>query len=345
MQSPLGQTVTLARESRRLSQSKLAKRLLVAQGTLSKIERGQLEPGEELLERLSEELRYPRSLFKMAVGEFDIPAPFFRKKLSIRQGELNAVSAQLILFQVHIAKLLDSVALTQDRIPRWSLSDFGGSVEAAAVRLRKEFGVPPGPIKNLTALLEECGVLVVSRSFEEGRIDGVSFLIPGFPPVVVMHDGLVWDRWRFTLAHELSHVLFDNHRVPGPAEDVEKIANTFAPALLMPASDIEEDFMRPLTLVRLAELKEKWGVSMQALVMRAGALGMISENQKRYLFVQMSQLGYRRKEPVDGNREEPQKIRSILRRRLEEFNGDAEQLGKHVGLYVDEFQGMYPLAK
>ena len=55
--------IILARESRGLTQSNLAKSLSVSQGKLSKIEHGVLNASEEILNKLSEELGYPIEFF------------------------------------------------------------------------------------------------------------------------------------------------------------------------------------------------------------------------------------------------------------------------------------------
>ena len=66
----------------------------------------------------------------------------------------------------------------------------------------------------------------------------------------------------------------------------------------MPAGTIIEDLKSErLTLFRLAALKIKWQVSMQALARRARELQVLSDRQYRYLMQQIATRGWRTHEP------------------------------------------------
>jgi Zn-dependent peptidase ImmA (M78 family) len=94
---------------------------------------------------------------------------------------------------------------------------------------------------------------------------------------------------RFTLAHELGHLVM--HRFP--TENMETEANEFASTLLMPSADMRSAFLgRRVTLELLAALKPEWKVAMQALLMRATSLKCVSPNQARYLWQQISARGF-----------------------------------------------------
>ena len=83
------------------------------------------------------------------------------------------------------------------------------------------------------------------------------------------------DRQRFSLGHELGHIVM--HRVPSPTMEDE--ANAFASALLMPTQEVRPYLSGRLTIQKLASLKPVWRVSMQALLYRARAIGTITANQ------------------------------------------------------------------
>jgi len=85
----------------------------------------------------------------------------------------------------------------------------------------------------------------------------------------------------------------------GGTQELEEQAYRFAAELLLPASEISLDFnAERISLFRLAALKRKWQVSMQALTRRARDLEAISDRQYRYLMQQMSMRGWRMEEPV-----------------------------------------------
>jgi IrrE N-terminal-like domain len=120
---------------------------------------------------------------------------------------------------------------------------------------------------------------------------------------------------------------------------LEDQAYAFAAELLMPCSAIIDDLRQEkLSLFRLAELKAKWLVSMQALARRARELQVITERQYRYLMQQISTRGWRTAEPefTDIAIEKPRAIRKMLEaafgpqaspeRMAEELNLSAEFL-------------------
>ena len=122
-----------------------------------------------------------------------------------------------------------------------------------------------------------------------------------------VNEDIPCDRMRWTLAHEMGHVIM--HHIP--TESIEDEANQFAAEFLMPARDIKPH-LTDLTLAKLATLKPYWKVSMNALLKRACDLGTITERQRSYLWTQMGMHGYRTHEPVVLPQEEPTIVKEIL---------------------------------
>src|SRR5688572_2434085 len=90
----------LARESRGFTQSKLAKASGIAQGTISKLENGEIQPSEETLHTLAEFLNYPTELFFDADSFRNLPISFYRKRLSVGSNALKKITAQVNLFRL-----------------------------------------------------------------------------------------------------------------------------------------------------------------------------------------------------------------------------------------------------
>ena len=89
--------------------------------------------------------------------------------------------------------------------------------------------------------------------------------------------------------------------------------------------------LRSLSIARLAELKPLWKVSMAALIKRATDTNAIGELQGRRLWIRMSQLGYRKNEPLPLEPEEPQLYKDFVSVHLEELGYDPEQLRRLLG--------------
>ena len=144
--------------------------------------------------------------------------------------------------------------------------------------------------------MEENGGIVVAHKFDT-RVDGFGCRTLGLPPVFHLNRDLPPDRWRWTLAHEIGHMVM-HIEAGNPDKEAEEQAHQFAAEFLCPAHQIEPQ-LRRLNIGRLAPLKMQWKISMSALVKRAKDLGTIDAKQYKSLMVQLSQQGYRTREPVN----------------------------------------------
>ena len=151
--------------------------------------------------------------------------------------------------------------------------------------VRAYWKIPSGPIKDLTTLVERAGAIVCHSKMGETSISGATFSAPGVSPLILLNSDQPADRMRYTLAHELGHLVM--HRFP--SSEMEREANEFAAAFLMPASDILPNFKgRRIDLTLLAAMKPEWRIAMQALLMRASSLECLTKNQAQYLWKQIS---------------------------------------------------------
>ncbi|QLY30419.1 XRE family transcriptional regulator [Nocardia huaxiensis] len=171
--------------------------------------------------------------------------------------------------------------------------------ERAAHLVRKSWGIESGPVKHLVRLLENRGVLVVFSPEQAASVDAYSFESHLRPVVVLNPIKRDYYRQRFDVAHELGHLVMHCDAEPG-GRIVEDQANRFAAEFLMPADQIRQllpTSMGGNTWRTLAQLKEQWGVSIQALLYRARSLGVLSDVSYRNAMATISTRGWRRGEP------------------------------------------------
>jgi Zn-dependent peptidase ImmA (M78 family) len=109
----------------------------------------------------------------------------------------------------------------------------------------------------------------------------------------------------------LGHLVLHQAFVLTPSA-IEDEADVFASEFLLPEEAMRKDLSISLTLTSLADLKGRWGVSMQALIMRAFSLGIITDGQKRYLFRQVLAKGWMQDEPVQIAPEKPRLLRKLV---------------------------------
>ncbi|MGI8913007.1 MAG: ImmA/IrrE family metallo-endopeptidase [Chloroflexota bacterium] len=288
--------VTLARESRGLNQTQLATELGITQGRLSKIESGVLTIPEDLLNRISHMLGYPKHFFqrsgeRVGVGVAEL---FHRKQQGVSTRVLARIHAIIEIRSVlHFPALLRSVEISSS-IPELDIEEYDCNAGRIADLVRATLELPRGPIHQLVNVIEDAGGIVVPFDFETRQIDAISRWVPGLPPLFFLNSAIPTDRARWSLAHELGHMVM--HKLPSP--EIEHQANEFAAEFLVPERDVRSD-LSDLTLPKLANLKRYWKVSMQALLKRAEALGTVTPNRARYLWSQIGNAGYRRREPVE----------------------------------------------
>lgn len=338
--------VHLRRRMLGMSQSELAAASGLSQAVISKIEDGLKSPTEAQQAALAKALRCPLSFFFQAEREYGAPIsahPMFRKKAAVGVKVLSQFIAELNVRIAHLRTLLKTVDLEPELpLPQYDVDDFEGGAEEVAANVRRAWYAPSGPIKSLMDYVERAGCIVVHLDMADAQIDGVSYRIPGLPPIIFLNSRAPGDRQRFSLAHELGHLVM--HAIPHP--EMEDQANQFASALLMPRHDITPH-LRDISLERAAQLKRVWRVSMAALLVRAKTTGAIDHYKSDYLWRQMSSMGYRTMEPPELaiEREQSTLFPAMLRHLTEELGYTESDLEQVLMLHYAEISAMYGLQK
>jgi len=95
---------------------------------------------------------------------------------------------------------------------------------------------------------------------------------------------------------------------------VEREALEFMGEFLLPEDDMQQEFAGddPITLTRLAELKGKWGVSIQIILFRLEQLEIIAPQKKSYWRGRLDKLGWLDNEPVPIPSDNPVLLRQML---------------------------------
>ena len=290
-----GDRVRQARELQGLTQTDFAERLEVAQSAVARIENGSLEPSEDLLGRISLLTRFPPTFFRQPPSD-DLPmgSLLYRARLSVSKRKRAQAWRLAQLYYESADQLRQQLNVPPIRLPQLQEDPV-----TAARLARSALGLSPdGPIKNLVGTLERAGLIVVALPLRIQGLDAFS-VWPGHqskPPLIALLETTEGDRQRFSTAHEVGELVL-HHPPTGTVTAMEHEANVFAAELLLPADSIGDELVPPVTLGSLAELKLRWGVSMQALIRRARDLNSITERQYRYLFEQLSTRGWKTQEP------------------------------------------------
>ncbi|KAB2914619.1 MAG: ImmA/IrrE family metallo-endopeptidase [Dechloromonas sp.] len=323
MSAVLPERIAQARELQGLTKTEIASALGVSPAAVAQWESGVKSPTAENLALLAREVGFPIAAFQRAqpVG-FSQPGPLsFRARSNgtTRRANVRAEQLAKLVAEAYVW-LSERVALPLPNLP--DVGAPGISPEEAAQACRRAWNLGDRPILKLGELLESQGIIVARASLGDEKLDAFSCLVSGRPFVFLGSDKLDRARSRFDAAHELAHLILHQHyteRHLSDADDhkeLEQQANAFASAFLMPATTFGQEIF-DTTLNGFLRLKERWGVSVQAMVVRSFQLGLIDEHRRTELFRQMSAKGWRkaRGEPLDNL--VPEVNRSVGKRSIE----------------------------
>lgn len=220
-----------------------------------------------------------------------------------------ALSAGAIAFNIN-DWIEERFNLPQADLP--DLSDL--PPEEAAATLRRIWGLGSAPIPNMIHLLESKGIRVFSLAEEAREVDAFCTW-HGSKPFVFLNTMKSAERSRFDAAHELGHLVRDIYSMQhGEARgiEMEREANEFAAAFLMPAESVVANKPPAFTIKYLLKLKHYWGVSLAALAYRFNALDQVTEWAYRNLCIEIAKSGYRTNEPEPMAREMSQLLIKVL---------------------------------
>ncbi|SFB46884.1 Zn-dependent peptidase ImmA, M78 family [Pseudomonas simiae] len=344
------QRFALARRRRGMKKRELATLIGVTERSVSGYESGTQEPEQGTLSKIASALRFPEAFF--FGDDPEVPTPdvasfrsLSKMSASLRDSALGAGAIALLLndwlesrFDLPAADLPDlgserGALTSNDESLRLVGLPTNQGPEVVAEMLRAQWGLGDHPIKNMILLLESKGVRVYSLAIDAKEVDAFS-MWSGGRPFMFLNTFKSAERCRFDAAHELGHLVMHQHAHPqGP--DLEREANAFASAFLMPRASILSQAPRSVTLNSLIKFKKIWGVSVAALNYRLHSLGLATDWTYRTLCIQVSQEGYRSNEPAPLAHERSVVLEKIFAALRAEGIGKADVAGQ-LAIFSDE---------
>jgi len=325
----IGQRLRIARAAAGFSLRELEAKIdnIVTAQALSRYEHDEMMPGSRVLIALARALGVSED-YLLGEQNLALEGVEFRKKAEMSAKEEAQVQAHVLhLFERYLSveELLGlSIEWDRPREAPYPVVNQENEADRAARSLRQHWGLGLDPIPKLVELLEERGIKVLSIVAE--KVDGLTAQVrrangPALPVIVINRSDWA-ERKRFSLAHELGHMVMGI----SAAVNCEKAAHRFAAAFLMPAEALWNEVGRHRTSISLAELlqlKRLFGTSFQAIVYRCKDLGIISESVFRDLFEIFTKRGWRShpyEEPgaMSPELEEPRRLERLCYRAVSE---------------------------
>jgi len=289
----IGARLKLAREAAGFSLRALADRIdhRVSAQAIGKYENDRMMPGSEVLRALARALQVSPE-YLLSQRDISLSGVEFRRAPGAGAKEERAVEARVLeQLERHLTveeTLGMDVAVPHSPLARLDPIETPEDAQDAAAKLRSKWRLGTDPIPSMTDMLEERGIKVIALDLPN-EISGsktVARLAPDRSVLaVIINSNHTGERQRFTLAHELGHLVLD---VSGrlSRREAEKAMDRFAGAFLVADEELRRmagTHRSDVSLGELVELKRHFRVSLQCLVVRLGQTGILSEaDQQRH---------------------------------------------------------------
>ncbi|TCV85819.1 XRE family transcriptional regulator [Sulfurirhabdus autotrophica] len=270
-----------ARKAAGLSLRALGDAIGLSHASIKKYEDGVAMPSSEILIKLSRALNV-RTEYFFRPETVALDGIEYRKRSSLPKKQLNAITHGVI-DQIERRIELESLFPTPPVIPFAPVEGLPDAIvdvsqiEGVAETVRQAWKLGFDPIPDLIDVLETHGIRVfIVDTNTDRKFDGLAAKVNQMPIVVV---GSNWpgDRQRFTLAHELGHLMLAGRLAADI--DEEKACNRFAGAFLIPRQSVLQELGQHRNYIEpkeLALLKEEFGLSMAGILYRASDLGIVT---------------------------------------------------------------------
>lgn len=295
-------------------------------GTLSRqalhrYEKGEVIPDAEKINMLSKALHIsPDYFFTTTKIEFsDIK---YSKLSRMPQKEVAIINETTKAYLSRYLELEEIIGLSHSfDNPLKNLGKISTyeQVNKAAERLRKAWSLGTGPLFNIVELLEDKNIKVVKLHVDED-FDGLQTFVNKTIPVIAYNETKAnkADRIRFTLLHELAHLLLVF--ADTTEKQKETLCHQFAAAMLLPEDTIKAElgnYRNRLSTIELGNIKKQYGISMLAIVMRAQVCGIINSNYAKQFVFLIKQQNWKAEESVEYQGiEESNRFEQLLFRAL-----------------------------
>ena len=290
MENIVAYRIKNARLLKGLTLQEVADHIGVSKQMISKYEKGQSMPDSKkfiLLSRLfNQKIDYFFHSFKVALGEVN-----FRKKATFSEKKQNALRENIKIKLEHYIWLEDLLSINyqfKNDIQN-NIIQTHADIEEAVLQLKNYWNIGTDPIHNIIQLLEDKEIKVVEMFDVDDKFDGLATYVNGIYPVIVVNGNFGVERKRFTLLHELGHLLLNIQHLD--LKKQEAFCNYFASEFLLPKNHLIEEFgakRNSFNLIELIAIQKKYGISIPAVVYKLSDTGVISKDKLKQFYQKMN---------------------------------------------------------
>jgi len=300
-----GNRLKLARKMAGLSLQELSDALenRVTKQSLSKYEMGLMNPSGNVLVAISNALNVKPDYF-LKRDQVELGEILFRKKANLSKKNEESIVEKVrdyVERYLEIENIVDVITEFKNPLKNFKITD-KRDVEQAAIKLRREWDLGTDPIPNIIEMLELKGIKVLLID-DVDEIDGLAvFTSTDLPIVVVNTRNKPIERIRFTIIHELAHLLLNLEQdILNNAKNVEIFCHLFSSCFLLPSEMllklIGSSKRTYIQINELISIKEYFGISLRAIVHRLKELEIIIDSYYQRWMIYMSKTYGAKEEP------------------------------------------------
>lgn len=290
MENIVAYRIKNARKLKGLSQQDIADELQISKQMVSKYEKGTSMPSSSKLLKLSRlfglKIDYFFNSFKVDIGEVN-----FRKKSSFSMKKQNSLKEQIKINLENYLWIEDTLSIDysfKNIIENISINNIT-DIENAVLKLRTEWNIGTDPIHNIIQLLEDKEIKVIELYDADEKFDGLATYVNDKYPVIVVNGNFPVERKRFTLLHELGHLLLN---LPDcEINEEENFCNKFASEFLLPRNIVINEFggkRKGITLAELISTQKKYGISIPAIIYRLVDAKILSKERQKQFYIKLN---------------------------------------------------------
>lgn len=348
MENIVAYRIKNARKLKGLSQQDIADELDITKQMVSKYEKGISMPSSSKLLKLSRlfglKIDYFFNSFKVDIGEIN-----FRKRSSFSMKKQNSLKEQIKIILENYLWIEDTLSIDYtfkniiENIPVHDIKD----VEQAVMKLRTEWNIGTDPIHNIIQLLEDKEIKVIELDDIDDKFDGLATYVNNKYPVIVVNGNFSVERKRFTLLHELGHLLLNFPDCEMNEE--ENFCNKFASEFLLPKNIVIDEFggkRKGITLTELISTQKKYGLSIPAIMYRLVDAKILPKERLKQFYIKLNVNPSFKKEVHHSRFETPEnsnRYERLIYRALAQENISISKASSLLGKSIESVQENYAL--
>ena len=340
----IGNNLKRIRLLQNLSLEKAGELLHMSAPAVAKYEKGLITPNSEKLIEFADAYKVNVTDILKVYNTPNMKFASFRKKQRLQGQNLELLKE---IIQNKVADYLEVIELNNTDAEMIKLKRFNcESIEDArnaADEFKKYYHLSLNqPMIDLINILENLGILVILIDNVDNKFsdfDGLSEVVNSIPIIVLLkdEDGA---RQRFTIAHELGHLVLN---IKNEKLNEERMCNQFAGSLLMPKEAVLKEFgvsRNRISYYELTTFKKEYKASMAAIIYRLKDLSIISENLLKNLYITFNIVGIKKNEPIKIEPEQSYQFEKIVHKletsNIISLNKACELLGISVNEYYNQ---------